>query len=457
MRSNQTLYDFNSKKVLVLGLGLHGGGVGTVKFLAREGARITVTDLRSKKVLKPSLDAIKDIRGIRYTLGEHQEKDLGRIDLVVKNPGIPPSSPYLHLIKKKKIPVTSDIGIFFARCRGKIIGVTGTRGKSTTAYLIAKFLEHRKGSKDGRVFLGGNIRKSVLSFLSQVKKGDVAVLELSSFQLQDLKCEKKSPQIAVFTNLLRDHLNWHRNIREYTDAKSVIFKFQQKRDILFANPDDQIVRKIVQNAPARVIFPGLAKELKPIVDKNLGIHYESSAALAAGVAGHFKIPFASIKKVLENFRGLEGRQQHIATIGGVHFINDTTSTIPDATIQAILRFREKAGNNKLILIAGGQDKNLDFRNLVKILEKKVDELILLRGTATEKILSMLSKKYRNEHSCTANSMREAVHFTSRSAEAGDYAVLSPGATSFGMFQNEFDRGDHFIKEINRLRIYVQKR
>ena len=172
-------FDFYGKKVLVLGLGLQGGGVGTVKFLAKTGARIIVTDLKPRRALKSSLDELAHIAGIRYTLGQHRKEDLKDVDLVVKNPGISPSSSYLRLIKKNKIPVTSDIGIFFARCSGQIIGVTGTRGKSTTAYLIAKFLKRRKNSGDGQVFLGGNIRKSVLSFLPQMKKkGDIAVLEL---------------------------------------------------------------------------------------------------------------------------------------------------------------------------------------------------------------------------------------------------------------------------------------
>ena len=432
--------DLRDKKVLVMGLGLHGGGEGTIRFLSKKGAKITVTDLRSRKTLASSLKNLKNIRHIRYILGKHRERDILWADLIIKNPGVKPDSPFLGLARRHKIPITTDLGIFFKSSPAMIIGVTGTRGKSTTAHLIAEFL--RKGARK-KVFLGGNIRKSVLDFLGRIKAEDLVVLELSSFQLEDLSYEKISPHIAVFTNIYRDHLNWHKNMADYMRAKKYIFTFQGPQDYLIANPDDARVRKLAKTARGEVVFPRLDRKFKAIVDENLGKHYESSVALAISAAKLFKISDKVIKKVLSDFHGLEGRQKQIAVIRGVHFISDTTATIPDAAIAALRRFRPKA--KKLIVITGGQDKKLQFEEMIKALKKLADQIILLPGTATEKL-----KKYLpDEKVSLARSMKEAVRYACKAAKPGDYVLLSPGAASFGLFLNEFDRGAQFIKEVQR--------
>ena len=457
-KDKDTLLDFKNKRVLVMGLGLHGGGVGTVRFLAKRGARVLVTDTRKKEDLLPSLQALANFSHVRYVLGKHREKDILSADLIVKNPGVPPRSPYIRLARKKHIPITTDMGIFFSLCPATIIGVTGTRGKSTTAFLIWKFLKTRLP----RVFLAGNIRKSVLELLDGLKEKDTIVLELSSFQLHDLKSithikNQRSPHIAVLTNILRDHLNWHATMKEYQEAKRTIFANQTDKDYLFANGRDPIVREMAERAPSRVLFPELLVRFKKIVDANLGAHYESSVALAIGVAKHYGVSSESIQSALINFYGLEARQQEIATIRGVHYINDTTATVPDATVAAVLRFREKAKENKLILIAGGTDKKLDFKEMACALQKYVDCIVFLPGTGTEKLKKELQTVYKelDTHKrpiiYEAGSMREAVKTVSKNAQKGDWVVLSPGATSFGLFLNEFDRGDKFNDVIKSMR------
>lgn len=428
-----------------MGLGLHGGGLGTVKFLLKEGAKVTVTDLRSRRELSPALKSLSRFP-IRYTLGRHSPNDVLRADLIVKNPGVPPDSPYLALARKRGILVTSDVGIFFRRCPARVIGVTGTRGKSTTAFLIYKFLR----SKNKRVFLGGNIRKSVLELLPKIKKGDWVALELSSFQLEDLSQKRMSPQIAVLTNIYRDHLNWHKTMRQYIRAKSYIFKFQNKSDLLFASPEDPTVRRMVKSAPSRVFLPRLPGEFKKITDLNLGPHYRSAVALAVAVARVFGVKKAQMAKVLEEFRGLEGRGGYLGKVRGVYFVNDTTATIPDATVAAIKRFRGKAGGNKLILIAGGQDKKLDFKNMARAIYQNVDMLLLFPGTATKKIKDQKLKIKDFPPTVETASMKEAVKAAFRAAQEGDWVLLSPGAASFGLFLNEFDRGDKFVKAVREL-------
>lgn len=440
-----------------MGLGLHGGGVGTVKFLKNRGARITVTDLRDARILAPAIRQLKNFKSIRYSLGGHRKNDFAEADIIIKNPGVRPDSPYLKIAQKHKIPVTSDINIFFRECPTAIVGVTGTRGKSTTAYLIWKFLKasfarrSRAAARRRRVWLAGNIRKSALELLPRIKKGDLAILELSSFQLQDMAEERKSPHIAVITNLLLDHLNWHKNFREYVKAKSCIFKFQKTGDLFFFNPEDEKVKALAKKAVSKTIPGRLPKVLIPWVDSQLGAHYRSSVGLAVAVARHFKVSPVVIKKTVQAFHGLPERQEEVSVVGGIHFIDDTTATTPDAAIAAIKRFRVRAKHRKLILIAGGQDKKLRFKELAHTIKKSVDILILLPGTATKKLKHELRIRNHGKRISAAASMAQAVKSAYSIAERGDYIILSPGATSFGLFLNEFDRGDQFMQAVKKLK------
>lgn len=457
---------FYGKKVLVMGLGVHGGGVETVKFLIKQEAKsIIITDLRSAQQLKSSLAALKKYprasTKIEYILGRHRKSDFAKVDVVIKNPGVPPTSPYLEFVKKRNIPIISDVEIFFSLCKADIIGITGTRGKSTTAALIStiltqairqngKIYEPKSRTEKNKVFLAGNIRKSVLSILPKITQRSLVILELSSFQLEGLANIKISPHIAVITNILNDHLNWHGSLANYIKAKENIFRFQRKGDYLFVNPNDSTLKKMVTTARSKVIKPSLKTNLRFIVDKQLGRHYRTAAALAVAVAKHFGIEEKIIKKSMQNFKGLEGRQEVIGKVKGITIVNDTTSTIPEATIAAIIRFREYAKpHHKLLLICGGTDKKLNFKEFVKKVKMYTDVLILLPGTATDKINRLLKKNPPAEKPIIAavHSMKEAVQKAFFYAKRRDWIILSPGATSFGMFLNEFDRGEQFVKEI----------
>lgn len=422
-----------------MGLGLHGGGTASARFFARAGASVTVTDLRKRRVLQESLKKLAPFKSIRYVLGRHRMKDFEDTDVIVKNPGIPPHSPYLKAAENKRIPIISDIGFFFMFAPARMIGVTGTRGKSTTAHLIWKFLSSIKK----RVFLGGNIRTSVLDFMAGLFRRDIVVLELSSFQLKDMEYAKKSPSIGVITNVFRDHLNWHGSMHEYRKAKKVIFRFQKKHDCLFVGKSDAGARALARHAQSRISYPSLPKSFMNMVDRNLGMHYRDAAALAVAVGKHFRVPEKNMLNILRTFTGLEGRQEHIGVFSRIHFVNDTTSTVPEATIAAIKRFRKKAQGKKLILIVGGSDKGLGFNLLAAKIKKEVDHLILLPGTATEKLKKALRKE-KGVIAIKADSMKKAVSTAKKIARKGDWVLLSPGAASFGLFANEFDRGRQFI-------------
>lgn len=416
---------FKGKKVTIMGLGLLGGGVGAARFFVKQGAKVLVTDQKTKNELKESIKKLKGLP-IKYVLGKHRKEDFKNTDLVIKNPGVPKNSPYLKIAKKNNIPIKNDVSIFFDLCPAKIIGITGTKGKSTTATLIYLFLK----KKYPKTFLAGNIGVSPLEIIPKITKKSIVVLELSSFELEDLK---KSPQIAIITTLFPDHLNRYRNFKEYIEAKKPIFKYQKKSDILILNYNDPETRKFAKEALSTVYF---------FKDSNV------SAALL--VAKIFDIAKGDIKKILSKFKGIPNRQEFIATKKGVKYFNDTTATTPQSVILAIKTFGERFPKAKIILIAGGQDKNLDYRNLAKEIQKEVDYLVLLPGTASGKLKGVL-KELSSFKRSLAPSMEQAVRKASELAKKGDIVLLSPGAASLNLFKNEFDRGNNFNKAVKNLK------
>jgi UDP-N-acetylmuramoylalanine--D-glutamate ligase len=425
---------FKNKKVLIMGLGLHGGGVGVAKFFCSQGADVLVTDLKTEKQLAESIKKLKGLP-IKYALGDHKEADFISSDLIIKNPDVPNSSPYLALAQKNKIPIETDITLFFKLSGAFIIGVTGTKGKSTTASLIYHLLK----PKYKRIFLAGNIGVSPLELLPKIKKSGKIILELSSFELENLK---QSPNVAVITNILPDHLNRYSNMSDYINSKKIIFKYQKKTDILILNNDDLVVKKFAVEAPSKVyFFSSRPDELGGF--KLFGEHNKSNLAAAVMAAKLLKVSPESIKRSIKTFKGVSNRQEFIKEIGGVKYFNDTTATMPEAVIMAIRSFYENFPDSKLIFICGGQDKGLDYGGLAKEIKEKVDNLVMLPGTASDKIKAGLGGYKIHE----VFSMQEAVKKAKDLAKRGDVVVLSPGAASFNLFKNEFDRGKQFVKNV----------
>jgi len=428
---------FKNKKVLVMGLGLHGGGVGVAKFFCEQGAEVLVTDLKTEIQLKDSLEKLKKIK-IKYVLGKHEEADFLWADLIMKNPDVPATSPYLEIAKKNGKEIETDVSLFFKLSGAFIIGVTGTKGKSTTASLIYHILK----TKFKKAFLAGNIGVSPLELLSEVKKNDKVVLELSSFELEGLT---QSPNIAVITNIMPDHLNRYGTMAEYIESKKPIFKYQKKSDTLILNDDDYIVRQFAHEANAKVIF--FSKTIKSGNFKLLGEHNLSNLSAAIEVAKTLRISTETIEKSLKTFKGVASRQEFIKEVGGVKYFNDTTATMPDAAIIAINTFLENFPDSRLILICGGMNKGLKYAELAKIIRERVDEVIMLPGTASDKIKEGLGG-YTRMHD--VSSMQEAVKTAKKLAKKGDVVILSPAGSSFNLFKNEFDRGNQFVKCVKEL-------
>jgi UDP-N-acetylmuramoylalanine--D-glutamate ligase len=432
---------FKNKKVVIMGLGLHGGGAGAAKFFCKQGAKVLVTDLKTKEQLKESVSKLKGLK-IRYALGGHREQDFKEADLIIKNPDVPNTSPYLQIAIKNNIQIETDVSLFFKLSKVFIIGVTGSKGKSTVASLIYHLLK----SKYKRVFLAGNIGVSPLELISKVKKGDKVVLELSSFELDDVK---QSPQIAVITNILPDHLNRYANMVEYAESKKAIFKYQKKNDILVLNDEDPVLKSFAKEAISKVSFFSAKESLIPQSGLKLfGKHNLLNISAAILVAKLLKVSDASIKKSVKSFRGVHSRQEFIREFNGIKYFNDTTATMPDAAITAMNSFSERFPKSKLIFICGGQNKGLNFSELVSKIKEKNLELVMLPGTASDKIKEELLGYNRIYE---ASSMLRAVKKSRKLAQQGDIIVLSPGATSFNLFKNEFDRGEQFVKAVKNLK------
>lgn len=448
--------DFKNKKVTIMGLGISGGGVGAAKFFAKAGAKVLVTDLKTKSRLRDSLRCLKGLpacagRPVRYVLGRHRKEDFKNADLIIKNPGVPNESEFLALAKNSGVPIETDVGIFFELCPAPIIGVTGTKGKSTTAFLIYQILK----TKYKNAVLGGNIGKSVLEVLPKIKKDSPVVLELSSFQLEALAEKKISPHVAVITNIFSDHLNRYSSFARYVKAKANIFRFQKPEDFLIIPEDNRLLEKLTKNARSKKIrFSKIVAKSTPFLSL---AHNAANLAAAIEAAKLLGVSRKEILSLIPRLRLLPHRFEKVGEIKGVTYINDSGATNPGAGIEAIKAAKSFFGSSNLILIAGGEDKNLDYSAFAGEILRSADFLIFLPGSATEKMKVEFQKRLARTKNpklkavIDAPDMKKAVSQARRLAQKGDAVLLSPAAASFNLFQNEFDRGEKFIKALKSLR------
>ncbi|NTW13719.1 MAG: UDP-N-acetylmuramoyl-L-alanine--D-glutamate ligase [Candidatus Moranbacteria bacterium] len=459
--------ELKGKRVTVFGLGLNEGGVGTVEFLEHAGVReIIVTDAKKREDLMPSIKRLSAFKNITFVLGQHRREDFIRTDLVVKNPGIQWSNEYVRLALSKGIPVESDSGIFFENCGNPIIGITGTKGKTTTASMIAHILRE---TGHGVVPVGVS-QVPVLGSLGKIRPKDTIVFELSSWRLSGLATVKRSPHIAVFTNFFPDHLNYYRDMKSYRKDKNFIYRYQKRGDILIIGDQVELsegetvsevirVSATAQPLPKGVFFRGDVavivrdeKETTLFVKsdlKNSSEQYLADALAAAAAALVHGVPAKKIATALRSFPGVPHRLEFAGESGGIFFYNDSAATVPEAAIAAIRSFPTSP-----ILIAGGTDKKLPFESFADSVVSDTKRTILLKGTATDRLLREIRKRLPDEDVSerfpVVSSMQEAVDTAVSFAESGDVILLSPGATSFGIFRNEFDRGERFLEAVKKI-------
>ena len=438
---------FSGQRVLVMGLGLHGGGVATAWWLVKHGARVTVTDLKTRASLAPSIKKLASL-DISYVLGGHRLRDFTSTDIVIQNPGVPRESKFLAAAHAAGVPIENDATLFFKYCQGQIVGVTGTRGKSTTATLTYELLK-----QDYQTWLAGLPGKPMLGIIDRVADGDVVVLELSSWQLELLGKQQLSPEVAVVTNMLPDHLNRYRLMSEYARAKEQIVRYQSASDVAVLNRDDAVVKNFAKHARhtrAAVVWFS-KKQRTPLVRhlKLTGEHNIHNARAAIAVAQQYGVSASHITAGLKRFIGLPSRFELIRKKGGVAYINDTTATTPDATMAALAQ----CNNKSVVLIAGGTNKGIPvakFKALASVIDKKCRAVVLFPGEGSVQILTAL-RLFKPRHVVTnVSTMSDAVGLARTLAKAGDSVVLSPACASFNMFVNEYDRGEQFNQIVRRL-------
>lgn len=454
--------DFAGKKVLVFGLGINQGGLGAALFFTKRGANVRVTDLKNAEQLKPSLDALAKFDSIEYILGEHRNKDFDWADLIIKNPGVKPQDPYLLYAKSLGKQIEMDMGIFLRFVKpGQIIGVTGTKGKSTTASLIYEVLKagiavsSRPGGTPhveySNMLFAGNIGKSVLDTVEFVKSDTIVVLEISSFQLEAFEQHTVSPKWAVITNITPDHLNYYGSMDEYINSKRPIAKYQTSKDFLFLRKNDPITNTasflegfkgdITYFSPEE-LFTSPTGGLSSFAPKLKGEHNLYNCAAALSMAKAFGIDQALAIDALLNFGGVEFRMQLVKEVDGIKIYNDTAATGPDAGIKALETFPG------CILIAGGVNKNLLYKEYARVLDKQAKRVFFLEGDATEEMKKYI--KQTEKIMGTYNNFEDILIEVKKTALKGDVVLFSPAAASFNLFQNEFDRGRKFSAAVSKV-------
>ncbi len=444
---------FRGKKITVMGLGLLGRGLGDVKFLASLGAELTVTDLKTAEQLASSLKPLKKFSNIKYVLGEHRLVDFKTADLIIKAAGVPLDSLYVAAALVAGVPVYMSTALFvkFLPAKTTVIGVTGTRGKSTTTQLIYEIVK----AAGRRVHLGGNVRGlSTLAQLPKVRSGDVVVLELDSWQLQGFGDLKISPDVAIFTTFYPDHLNYYNNDLDlYFRDKANLFRHQTSEQVLIAGqqfargPLRQRLLRV--NPEVNLVTPRPTDWPDLSALGMIGEHNRHNATLAILAARQLGIKAEVITKTVKKFTGVPGRLELVRVVKKVSWYNDTTSTTPEALVAALEALGQKFGQKKITLIMGGADKKLDFKKARQAWQKYCRQIILLPGSGTERL-----RQAKLISGQPVSSMKAAVLEGRALARPGEVVVLSPGFASFGPppggFKNEFDRGDQFNRAVKLL-------
>lgn len=464
---NEKLIEFNNylkgRKVAVIGLGV--SNLPLIDYLYNLKANVTVFDKTDIKDIDEDLVRKITDYGMGMSFGENYLDDLVGFDLIFRSPSCLPTNPALIAESERGAIITTEVEMVIELCPCKVIGVTGSDGKTTTTTLISEILK----AKEYNVFLGGNIGSPIFTRISEMMPDDIVVLELSSFQLMGMKI---SPQISVITNITPNHLDKHTDMEEYIEAKKNIFKYQDENGLVILNYDNEITKSFENEVPGNVMFFSSKSKLNTgyIVDENKikycdkglrshildtkemklrGTHNFENAAAAIMATRDF-VDTKTACDVITNFTGVEHRLELVyESKDRIKWYNDSVSSSPTRTIAGLNAFSFR----NIILIAGGYDKNLDYTPLAKPIVDNCKELILLGATAPkiEKVVKAELKKQNKKleiHKCT--DLRETVEIAKSLAVKGDIILLSPASASFDMFKNFAERGDLFKKYVNEI-------
>lgn len=438
-----------------MGLGLLGRGIGDAKYIAEAGAReVIVTDLKPAADLASSIEKLQEFTNISFVLGEHRLEDFSEVDMVLVAAGVPVDSPYLARAREAGVLLVQSAALFAELSKVPIIGITGTRGKSTVTHMIHHVLSVVTGEK---VLLGGNVRGvSNLQLLNEVDEDSLCVMELDSWQLQGFGWAEISPQIAVFTNFMEDHLNYYERggkskeeaMNLYFKDKAQIFLHQEESGIFITTPEVfEWVRRVFPNGTLgqEVVLADTSVLPDDMLLAMPGEHNRLNAALAYEALKAVGLSEEEIFTGLATFPGVEGRLQLVRTIDGVRVYNDNNATTPQATTVAIKSLTDD--NKNIVLIAGGADKNIPITSLVEAIVSHCKKVVLIPGSGTEALLKHLESVDFTEVIVVDN-LKAAVEEARLSAVAPEVILFSPGFASFSQYKNEYERNDEFIGLIN---------
>jgi UDP-N-acetylmuramoylalanine--D-glutamate ligase len=427
--------DLRGKRVTIAGLGRFGGNIAAARWLAHRGARVLVTDQAPAEKLAESVNQLAGLP-IEFHLGGHRDEDFTAVDVVVASPAIPLSSPYLQKARAANIPVTTEIRLFIERCPAPIIGVTGTKGKSTTTALLGRML-----ATQFTTHVGGNIGGSLLDTLGRVTADDRVVLELSSFMLEHLRSAEWSPHVAVVTMIAADHLDWHGSREGYVDAKRNIVRFQRPTDYAVLNEENEEAKSLAAQTLAHVRFFGLTGR-EPFDLLIPGGHNQLNAQAAYAAAAVLGVSREQAQRAASGFKGLPHRLQLVHEENGIRYYNDSIATIPDAAVAALDSFPQKT----VIQIVGGYDKKLPLEAMCNALVERA-KAVLCIGQTGKRIADLMaqSTSQRNAAVYDCGDLAAAMTVAKQIATTGDNVLLSTGSASYDQFDNFEQRGDLFAK------------
>lgn len=484
-----TFQRFRGKTGLVMGLGVFGGGVEAARFLAGLCERVIVTDLRDESVLRESIAALSGLP-VEYRLGEHREADFLAADVVVHSPAVRPDHPLLRLAREGQAETTMETSLFLEACPARTVGVTGSNGKTTTALLCYEMLcetmgraqpelagiwadaPKREAAAGGRVWLGGNCGRPLLNRLDEMTAADVVVLELSSFQLQDLHRIRRSCDVSLLTNITPNHLDWHRDFDEYVEAKTALYAYAPPSVRPWLNLDDPVLARLetgrgrlgysiraslgelpdfaLSGVGGRMRLAGLPEWSESPRREDLRLpgdfNWSNATAAAALVSSVCRAALPFVRETLRRFRGVEHRLEFCGEVRGARCYNDSIATTPESTLAALSAF--EAGVH---LILGGSDKGLRYDELARAVSThRGVERVYLQGANADAIGGALAAVgFASEKLVRFSSFDEACLFAFETAGAGGIVLMSPSSASFyefapgRRFTNFEHRGRHF--------------
>jgi len=448
------------RNVAVIGIGV--SNIPLIRYLAKLGSNIMAFDKRNMNEIDEAI--ILELSGLQVemSLGENYLDTLVGFDIIFRSPSVRPDKKELINEQNRGAIITSEIELVMELCPGTIIGVTGSDGKTTTSTLIYEILKNKYNC-----YLGGNIGTPLFDKLDEMRPEDIIVLELSSFQLMTMN---KSPKIAVLTNISENHLDVHKDYDEYINAKKNIFKYQDENSLLVLNYDNEITKKFIREAKGKTVCFSSKERLEHGViaedgiikscnnrlrshilnTKNIflkGVHNQENIC-AAVLATRDLVDVETTINAISNFQGVEHRIEFVRELNGVKYYNDSIASSPTRTIAGLYSF-----DDKVILIAGGYDKNIDYTTIGKPIVEKTKALILL-GQTKEKIYEAVNNELEAQNKeldiFDAQTLEQAVTIASKIAKAGDKVILSPASASFDMYKNFAERGNAFKQLVNNL-------